>query len=339
MKRTRIDLEEVADLANLAEATFRAAGGKRHRPAVAAFLGRLDRNLETLRREILDGSVRIGEGRRFRIRDPKPRSIYAPCFRERVLHHALMCPIGPVLDRALVDDSFACRAGKETLAAVRRAQQHARRFPWYVKMDVRSYFASIDHAVLERRLRTRLKGEGVLSPIRLIVAAHADAPGKGLPIGSLTSQILANDYLDPLDRFLLESCRVEGLVRYMDDFVFWTPTRDDALTIRDDARSFLAERLLLAAKEPSQVNGSARGVTVCGFRVRPGTIRLSQRRRRRYIQARRRCEEDYRAVRIDALQFQQAHDTAHAITMHADARAWRRARSSSWPGTEWHDDV
>ncbi len=339
MKRTRIELEDVADLANLAEATFRAARGKRRRPGVGAFLDRLDRNLEILRREILDGSVRVGEGRWFRIRDPKPRTIYAPCFRERVLHHAVMQPIGPVMDRALVDDSYACRAGKGTLAAVRRAEQHARRYTWYVKMDVRSYFASIDHGVLEGRLRSRLKGEGVLCLIRRIVTAHEDSPGKGLPIGSLTSQIFANDYLDPLDRFLLESCRVEGLVRYMDDFVFWTRTRDDAARIRDDARGFLAQRLLLTAREPSELNRSERGVTICGFRVRPGSIRLSQRQRRGYIRARRRCEGDYLAGRIDSVQLQQAHDTAHAITAHANARAWRRARCSSWPGTEWHDDV
>jgi hypothetical protein len=206
-------------------------------------------------------------------------------------------------------------------------------------MDVRSYFANIDHAVLERRLRTRLKGEGVLNLIGRIVAAHEDAPGKGLPIGSLTSQIFANAHLDPLDRFLLESCRVEGLVRYMDDFVFWTRTRREAAAIRDDARAFLSERLLLTAKEPSQLNRSARGVTICGYRVRPGTIRLSQRRRRRYLEARRRCEADYLAGRIDAVGLQHAHDAALAITAHADARSWRRARASSWPGGEWRDEV
>ncbi len=206
-------------------------------------------------------------------------------------------------------------------------------------MDVRSYFASIDHGVLERRLRSRLKGEGVLDLVGRIVAAHEDSPGKGLPIGSLTSQIFANNYLDPLDRFLLESCRVRGLVRYMDDFVFWTRTRGEAGAIRNDARAFLTERLLLTAKEPSELNRSARGVTICGFRVRPGTIGLSQRRRRGYIEARRRCESAYRAGRIDAVALQLAHDTALAITAHADARSWRRARSSSWPGTAWHDEV
>lgn len=296
----RISLADVADHENLAEATFRAARGKRHRGEVVAFLSRLDQNLEDLHREILSGTIPVGRGRRFRIRDPKPRQIYAPCFRERVMHHALMRPIGPVLDRALIDDSYACRAGKGALAAVLRAQEHSRRFPWYVKMDIRAYFASIDHLRLESRLRARLKGEDVLRLIHRIVAAHEDAPGKGLPIGALTSQILANDYLDPLDRFLLETCKVAGLVRYMDDFAFWTRTRAEAIRIRDEVKTFLARQLLLTAKEPIAMNRSERGVTICGFRVRPGTIRLSQRRRRRYLDARRRCEADYRAGRIDA---------------------------------------
>jgi hypothetical protein len=109
--------------------------------------------------------------------------------------------------------------------------------------------------------------------------------------------------------------------------------------IRDEVKAFLARQLLLTAKEPVAMNRSDRGVTVCGFRVRPGTIRLSQCRRRRYLDARRRCEADYRAGRIDAGELQRAYDAAHAITAHADARAWRRARSASWPGTHWYDHV
>jgi hypothetical protein len=206
-------------------------------------------------------------------------------------------------------------------------------------MDVRSYFASIDHDLLEKRLRGRLKGDGVLRLIGRIVAAHEDAPGKGLTIGSLTSQVFANDYLDPLDRFLLEDRGVEGLVRYMDDFVFWARTRASALAIRDEVKRFLSRRLLLSAKETVQINRSERGVTICGYRVRPGTIRLSQRRRRRYLDVRRRWERDYLARRIDACSLQRGHDTAYAITAHADARAWRRARAASWPGQEWYDQV
>lgn len=80
----------------------------------------------------------VGRTRRFEIRDPKRRVIHAPCFRERVLHHALMAHVAPVLERYLVPDTFACRPGKGSLAAVHRAQEHARRFPWVLKMDVRA---------------------------------------------------------------------------------------------------------------------------------------------------------------------------------------------------------
>jgi len=187
VKRTRIELEEVAGLGNLAAAAFRAAQGKRSRPDVAGFLGRVDDELAEMRRAILEGSIEVGRGQRFEIRDPKPRRIFAPCFRERVLHYALMALVGPVLERTLVDDSFACRTGKGTLAAVKRAQHHVRRFPWYAKLDVRAYFASVDHAILHERLGRVLKGPPLLHLIGRIIGSHQDAPGRGLPIGSLTS--------------------------------------------------------------------------------------------------------------------------------------------------------
>jgi RNA-directed DNA polymerase len=339
VKRVRIRIEDVASRDNLAEAVFRAARGKRHRPEVRAFFGRLEENLRELHCSILDGSVRVGEGRRFRIRDPKPRTIVAPCFRERILHHALMNRVGPVLDRALVDDSYACRLGKGTLAAVARAQEHLGRFPWYAKMDVRAYFASVDHALLKQRLRRRFKGEETLDLLDRILAAHEDGPGKGLPIGALTSQCFANFYLDPLDRFLLEGRRVPGYIRYMDDFVFWTGAREETKRIAREVGDFLADHLALAVKEPYQINQSRRGVTVCGFRILPHSIRPAWRRRRRYLDVRRRSEAEYLSGRIDAEQLQRAHDAALAITAHGDARAWRRARAAAHPGHDWHDLV
>ncbi len=157
MKPTRIALEDVASWDNLTRALERAARGKRYRPEVMAFLARADAHLAELQSQMLDGTVPLGRMTRFRIRDPKPRVIHAPSFPERVLHHAIVAHVGPVLDRALVDDTFACRTGKGTLAAVQRCQQHVRRFPWYAKLDIRQYFASVDHAVLKAQLRRRLK--------------------------------------------------------------------------------------------------------------------------------------------------------------------------------------
>ncbi len=271
--------------------------------------------------EILEGTVRVGAGRRFEIRDPKPRAIFAPCFGERVLHHALMNHVGPVLDRGLVDDSFACRVGKGTLAATARAHEHVRRYPWYAKMDVRAYFASIRHSILMERVRRRIKGSGVLALLGRIVGASGAGTGQGLPIGALTSQCLANYNLDPLDRYLLADQATLGYVRYMDDFVFWTGARLDARRLVGEASEFLVGALALTAKTAVQLNQSVRGISVCGYRVLPGSIRLGRRRKGRYWESRRQCEAAYQAGDLDAGQLQRAHDAALAITAHAETRS------------------
>ncbi|MBL8252321.1 MAG: hypothetical protein JNJ76_01795, partial [Candidatus Competibacter sp.] len=115
VRRSRVGLADIADWHNLAAAFRRAARGKSERDEVRLFRAGLNGELARLREALLDGSVEVGRMRSFRIRDPKPRIIHAPCFRERVLHHAVMAHVGPALDRALVDDTYACRVGKGAL--------------------------------------------------------------------------------------------------------------------------------------------------------------------------------------------------------------------------------
>jgi RNA-directed DNA polymerase len=324
MKRSRVGLTQVADWHNLAAAFQRAARGKWARDEVRAFRADLLGQLAALRGDILDGSVAVGRMRAFRIRDPKPRIIHAPCFRARVLHHALMAHVGPVLDRALVDDTYACRVGKGALAAVRRVQHHARRYRWYAQIDIRGYFASIDHRVLLALLERRFKDRGLLRLMRRIIDAHHAAPGRGLPIGALTSQHFANYYLAGLDRLLLEGAGVRGLVRYMDDVVWWGDDRASVRRALELARDYAEDELGLTVKQPVRVGPSAAGVSFCGFRILPGRLLLSRRRKRRYAQSRRAWEAAFAAGRVDVRGLQAGYASALAITAHADAAAWRR---------------
>ena len=324
MRRSRATLADVADLGNLARAFWLAARGKRARPEVLAFAADLDRNLADLARTLLAGTAPVGDMHTFQIRDPKPRTIHAPCFRERILHHALVAHIGPPLDRALIADTYACRPGKGTLAAVLRAQRHLRRHPWHLKLDVRAYFASIDHAVLRAALRRKLRDPGLLALCDRIIAAHAHNPGKGLPIGALTSQHFANYYLAPLDRHIQETLRAPAMVRYMDDILVWCASNAEARALHRAIEAFTRGALHLTLK-PAQIQRSAHGVSFLGFRVLPWTLRLSPRRRRRYAAARRRLERAHLAGNLSPCALQAGIDAALAITAHADARAWRLA--------------
>ena len=250
-------------------------------------------------------------------------------FEDRVAHHALMAVVGPTLDRALIDDTFACRVGKGSLAAVLRAQHHLRRYPWYAKLDIRKYFASIPHDRLIAAVAKKV-GRGALSrAIERIIRGFEHTPGRGLPIGALTSQYLANFYLAPLDRFLVNDSRVKAVTRYMDDHVLWGTDAGATRAVLEAVRAFVQETLDLELKGDGFVQRSRAGLSFLGFRIYPGTLKLSRRRQRRYREARMRWEQAYASGQIDALGLQQGYASAFAITAHADAGRL----SSSGPST------
>ena len=334
-RRSPLDVETIADFETLTWAFWRARRGHRHQPAVMRFAEDMSHNLEGLSSALRAGHAPAGRWHRFTIHDPKERDILAPCFADRVAHHAMMRHIGPVLERELVDDTYACRTGRGLHAAVRRAQHHLRRFPWFVKVDIRAYFASIDHAIVMSLLRRRFKHPALLALCaRVLESSPVETAGVGLPIGALTSQHFANLYLGGADRFLLEHLKVRGMVRYMDDTVWWVEDNTQARQTLDALREHLQHTRRLHIKPTAQIGRSSQGLSFLGFRIRAGTLRLLRRRRRRYAAARRRWERAFLAGDIDAHQLQAGVDAALAITAHADAVAWRQAQLRRCPPVE-----
>jgi len=143
MKRVADLFERILDRDNLRAAVHRALRGKRDRAGVRSFTRDLDAELARLAREVRAGTFPLGRVHQFVIHDPKERIITAPCFAERVLHHAIVRVCEPHFERRLIADSFACRQGLGRLACLARARCFAGRFGHFLKMDVRRYF---DHA-------------------------------------------------------------------------------------------------------------------------------------------------------------------------------------------------
>lgn len=324
MKRTRIDLADIADWRNLHLAVWKAARGKRHRPDVIRFTRRLDDNLGKLADDIMQAKVPYARYREFHIHDPKERLIHAACFEDRVLHHAIMNLAEPVFERTLVPSTYACRPEKGVHRAITQVQANLRRYPWYVKVDISGYFPNINHYTLFGVLQRRFKGDDCLYLLWRIIDSYHAQPGKGLPIGSLTSQHFANHYLDGADRFLLESLKVRAHVRYMDDTLFWCESREEAKTTLVALREYLLNERQLQIKPDTQINRSQRGVGYCGYRVLPGAILLNRRKRERYQQLRLQWEQAWLDGDITELELQRAYQSVHAITLHADSDGWRK---------------
>lgn len=333
-RRSSLNLAQIADVHNMALAFTRAAKGKRRRPEVMQFEACLWDKLYELGDEIRTLTVSVGRFTEFCIRDPKLRWIHAPCFRERVLHHAMMAKMGPVLERALVADTYACRVGKGVLAAVERAEAHLRRYPWFVKVDIRSYFDSICQCTLYSHLERRFKDKGLLGLCRRVLTGYSVSPERGLPIGALTSQYFANLYLSSLDRYLLECLKVGGMVRYMDDCVWWVQDVEQAKASLRAVRRFVETTLKLKLHPRAYIQRSTRGLSFLGYRLFPTTRRLSPRRRHRYLRARHAWERAYGLGLIDSQALQRGYEGALATVAHADSRGLRWADLNQYPAVD-----
>lgn len=286
MRRVGCLFERVVAWTNLLIAAKKAARGKRSRPVVARFFFNLEFELIRLQRELETGKWAPGPCRTFSIRDPKPRRISAAPFRDRVVHHAIMNVLGPVFEACLISHTFACRRGMGTHRAVESAQRLSRRYRYFLKGDVQSYFESVDHEILKGLLRCKIKDRRLLDLLGEIVdGPGAPAPdGRGLPIGSLTSQYFANHYLGQLDLFVKQGLRCRGYLRYMDDFVLFAAEKETLHLARGAIREFLSNNLKLTLKEyVTCVAPCSRGLPFLGFNIFPGVVRLQGSRRRRTL--------------------------------------------------------
>jgi len=306
---------------------YLAAAGRRARPAVEEFLQHAPQRLGQLSEALFNECWRPSQMSEFVIYDPKRRVIHAPPFPDRIVHHALILQVGEHLDRMQIDDSFACRTGKGPVMAVQRAQHFSRRFPWYLKMDIAAYFHSISHRFLYEFLERRIADSGVLRLFSRILLGFQASPGKGLPIGALTSQHLANLYLAAFDRWMTRHVACRGYVRYMDDMVVWSCSREHAKALLLAAGEMLSGLWDLQLKGESQINRSAAGLPFCGYRIYPGIIRLTRRKKLIYRRIVRHWEEQYRQGRITTGQLQAGVASAMAAVQAADSVEWRRGET------------
>ena len=299
MKRHGYLFERVVDYHSLLDAVQRARRGKGDRPAVARFLFDLEANLVRLQEELRSGSYRMRPYRAFVIREPKRREICAAHFRDRVVHHSVCAALDPIFEASFIGDTFACRRGKGTHAAVRRLQQLSRRSRFVLMGDVRRFFETVDHGVLKALYRRKIKDRALLSLLDRIVdhPLPVGEPGRGLPIGNLTSQYFANLYLGELDHYVKERLRLPGYLRYMDDFAVFADTKARLQETLAAVRGFFSETLRLELREErTRIAPVTQGAPFLGFRVFPGVVRLDGRKLARLRRRVRRREAAYASV-------------------------------------------
>ena len=262
-----VSLEEVI------EAYYDCRRNKRSAASTVEFEINYDTNCIQLWRELNDRSYKPSQSIAFIVKRPRIREVFAANFRDRVVHHLIDIKLRPLLEEDFIDRTFNNRKGKGTSACVeqlRRDIANEGAGAWVIKMDIKGFFMSISKSKLTEMIHDYIEKryEGDKDWLKWLLAVvvndhpehncelrsppafwnmldvekslFTNDPDKGIPIGNLTSQLLANFYLTEFDKYVTESGYTK-YGRYVDDFYIVTSDKAKSLLFVDNIRQKLFE--------------------------------------------------------------------------------------------------
>ena len=313
-------------LIDLFQAYFDSRSNKRNTINALRFELHYEQNLLQLYQELVDRKYEVRRSVCFINFKPVQREIFAADFRDRVIHHLLYNYLAPIFEPSFIKDSYSCRVGKGTHYGIqcmqrfmRTCSQNYQEEAYILKIDILGYFMCMDRALLYAMIQRKLENyqqsisfdhtlvnyllEKVIfnDPTRNCVvkgrrkdweglppskSLFSAAPGKGLPIGNLTSQFFGNIYLNGLDHFIKEQLQIKYYGRYVDDCVLMHPDKAYLKACLPQIKTYLEEELTLEI-HPRKIylQHYAKGVSFLGTYIKPYRTYIGKRTKHHFYQA------------------------------------------------------
>jgi RNA-directed DNA polymerase len=203
--------------------------------SVDRFAARADVYLSELATALQEGNYRPQAIKRVEIPkgDGRLRPLGIPTVKDRIVQQAVRLVIEPIFESGFCDGSYGFRPERGCHDALREVDRLLKAgYSHVVDADLQSYFDTIPHERLMARVEERISDGRVLDLIRgwltadILQGLDRWTPVEGSPQGAVISPLLANIYLDPLDRLMAE--HGYAMVRYADDFVILTRSHAEA---------------------------------------------------------------------------------------------------------------
>ena len=231
---------------------------------------------ETIRAKLLAGTYVPSPVRRVEI--PKPnggvRLLGIPTVLDRWIQQMLLQVLQAIFDPTFSAQSFGFRPGKSAHDAVRAAQNYIQAGKdWVVDMDITKFFDRVNHDILMNRIGQTIRDKRVLRLIGKYLRAGVMVEGvvqsseEGTPQGGPLSPLLANIYLDALDRELEE--RGLAFSRYADDCNIYVSSQRAAERVLASLTDWIKKQLRLEVNASKSGTGRPWERKFLGFRINP----------------------------------------------------------------------
>lgn len=320
----KIIYDSVTSLEGLFLAWNEFRKGKERKLDVQNFFLDLEANIISLFRRIKNGIYKHSSYISFVICDPKLRNIHKAEVIDRVLHHSIVKHIEPLFEKSFIFDSYSSRDDKGTHRAVKRLKKfcltitkNKTKTAWALKCDVKKFFDSIDHEILLSLVRGKIKDKRLMEIIENIIRSYNKEPGKGIPLGNLTSQLFSNVYLNKLDHFVKRELRAKFYIRYADDFVILSREKEYLEELVFQINNFLEEKLKLHLHpDKISIRKIHKGIDFLGAVVFPTHIILRTKTKKRMFRKIQARKKELKAGIIDKKSFSQSLQSYFGMLTH-----------------------
>lgn len=252
---------------NIREAILNARKGKSHYSEVKMINENIDHYINELHTLLSEKKFRNSAYVIFpKQSGAKMREIYKlPFYPDRIVHHCIVQILMPIWMSLMVRDTFSTIPGRGIHDGVRRmkkAMADTEGTQYCLKLDIRKYYPSVDHAILKDIIRRKIKDQDLLEMLDNIIDS-----AEGIPIGNYVSQWFGNLYLSYLDHFVKEQLNCRYYFRYCDDIVILSDNKPALHGILIAINHYLNAELNLQIKSNFQIfPTNTRGVDFLGYR-------------------------------------------------------------------------
>ena len=267
MKRFGNLYEKVCSKDNIRTAINNAIKGKSHYREVEKINADIDFYIDKLYEMLINKKFKNSEYEIFwKHSGAKLREIYKlPFYPDRIVHHCIVQVVMPIWMNTLTRDTFSTIPGRgihDGVNRVKQALKDVENTQFCLKLDVRKFYPSVDHEILKKIVRKKIKDNDLLELIDGIIDS---APG--IPIGNYVSQWFGNLYLAYLDHFIKEDLKCKYCFRYCDDIVILAAEKQKLHAILVAINHYLIEELNLELKSNYQIfPTNIRGIDFLGYR-------------------------------------------------------------------------